>query len=267
MRAAFRYFAIVHYEDAVCVSGVHKAVRDQDYGLGALHLPDAVKDDLLALHIDVAGRLVENIDRTVMQQSSGEGQPLSLTAGKVLGVLRQLCVQAVRTLQEFIKPALRKDFPKLVIVCLRISHQEIVPDSPFEQIRAAADISDASHAALFRALGKVIGADHDRPALHSIAAGEKGRNGRFAAAALSHDTCEAVFGDLHIDPVQDFPLSVIREAYALKQEISAVLRELRGLHFRLFELQELEDPVACCHSVHCYMEVTAEPSHGKEEIR
>ena len=96
VRAAFRYFALVHHEDAVRVSGVHKAVRDQDYGLSPLHLPDAAEDDLFALHVDVAGRLVENIDRAVMQQRPGKGQSLSLAAGKVLRVLCQLRIQSVR---------------------------------------------------------------------------------------------------------------------------------------------------------------------------
>ena len=234
MSAALRYFALVHHENAVRVPGVHKAVRDQDYGLSALHLPDAAKDDLFALHIDVAGRLVENIDRAVMQQRPGKGQPLSLAAGKVLGVFCQLRIQAVRTLQEFIKPALRKDFPKHVIVCLGISHQEVVPDSSFKKIRVAADVSDPSHAALLRALGKVIWSDHDRTALHRAASGEKRCNGRFAAAALAHNAREAVFGDLHVDPVQDLPLSVIGETDALEKKIPAVFRELFRLLFRLF---------------------------------
>ena len=267
MRAALRYFALVYYENAVSVTCIHKAVRDQDDSLLPSHLADAVKDDLLALHIDVAGRLVENIDRAVMQKSPCKGKPLSLTAGKVLAVLGQLCVQAVRSFKELIHSALCQDFPEPVVVCLWISHQKIVPDSPLEQIRTAADICDPPHTALFRALRKVIWADHDRAALHGIAPDEKRRDGGFAAAALPHNARKTVLRDLHVDLVQDFPLSVVGETDALKQEIAAVYRELDGLRFRLFQFQEFEDPVAGRHSVHCHVEVAAEPSHGKEEIR
>ena len=52
-----------------------------------------------------------------------------------------------------------------------------------------------------------------------------------------------------------------------EEEISAAFGELHCLLRGLLGLKKLEDPVAGRHSVHSYVEIAAEPSHGEEEIR
>ena len=61
----------------------------------------------------------------------------------------------------------------------------------------------------------MLPADHDRPAVYSVAARENGGDRGFSAAALSDNSRIAVLRDLHIDLVQDFSLAVIGEAHAL----------------------------------------------------
>ena len=178
---------------------------------------DPLENDLLTLHIDIAGRLVKYIDRTVMQERSGKSQALLLSARQVLRVFREHCIKSVISLapKEFIHPALGKDLPQLVICRGRIAHKQVVPDRSLEEIGVGPDICDPLHNALFRALGERHAVDQDRTALHCIAAGKERRDRGFAASALSYDTDKAVSGDLHVDSAQDFPLSVIGKAHAL----------------------------------------------------
>ena len=112
----------------------------------------------------------------------------------------------------------------------------------------------------------MIRTDHDSSVAGRIPARQEGGDGGFAAAALSDDAHEAVFGNLHVDPVKDLPASVIGEAHALEKEISAILRKLSRFLLRLFELQKFKDPVAGSHAVHGHMEIASQLSHGQKEI-
>ena len=215
MGAVLRDFAAIDDKDPVRFSCIDQAMRDHDDSLAALQSADPVQNDLLTLHVDVAGRLVENIDRAVVQKRPREGEPLPLAAGKILGIFSQLRVKAVSAAQELVHSALRQDLPQFVIIRFGISHQKILPDSPLKQVGTGAYISDAPHDALLRAVLQMVGADHDRSAVYGVAACEKGGDGGFAAAALSYDPCEAVLRDLHGDSAQHLALSVIGEADAL----------------------------------------------------
>ena len=204
-----------------------------------------------------------------MQKGPGEGKSLPLAAGQIPGVFRELCVKPVIAVsaQKLIKPAFLQDFPHLIIICLRISHLQVVSHRAFKEIGAGADICDPLHNALLRAVGEMVRADHDRSVFHSIAACQKGSDGGLAAAALSYDAHKAVLRDLHVDLVEDLPLAVVREIHALEKEIPALCRKLCRFFLRLFDLEKLEDPVTSRHSVHGHMEITSQLPHGEEEIR
>ena len=150
-----------------------------------------------------------------MQKRPGKGKPLSLAAGQILRVLRQLHIQSVAGAQKLIQPALLQNFPKLFIIRVRISHQKVVPDAALEQVGTGSDIGHPSHAALLAAFGEMVGTDHDRAAVHCISACEERGDGGFAAAALADNTNKAVLRDLHVDLAKDIALPVIGEGNAL----------------------------------------------------
>ena len=80
MGSALGDFSLVDHKDPVRVPGIYQAVRDHDDRLCALESPDPVQNDLLALHINIAGRLIKNIDRTVVQKGPRQSNSLSLAA-------------------------------------------------------------------------------------------------------------------------------------------------------------------------------------------
>ena len=61
---------------------------------------DLRHDVVFAFYIDVGGRFVEDVHRTVVQQRAGERQPLALTAGEVAPFFGHERVQPVFAAQE-----------------------------------------------------------------------------------------------------------------------------------------------------------------------
>ena len=215
MIAALHELSVLHDEDPVGFPRIDQAVRDEDHRLPAGQRPDPVHDDLFALHVNVAGRLVKDIDRAVMQQGSRKGKSLFLSAREVLCVFRQPQVQGALFAGECIHPAGPKHFQEPLIGGRRIAHEEVVPDRSLKEIAGRPDICDASHQALLRAVCDRDPAYGDLALLCCKPPCEERRNGRFPASALADDPHEAVLWYLHVDPVQDFPLPVVGKAHAL----------------------------------------------------
>ena len=178
---------------------------------------DPREDDLFTLHVDIAGRLIEDIDRAVMQERPGKRQALLLSTRQVLCVFCKLRIQPVISLaaQEFVHSALCENLPQLFIRCSWIPHEQVVSDAALEEIGLRSNVSDSLHDALLRALGEGHAVDQDGTGFHGVSTCEERSDRGFSASALSHDADKAVLGNLHVDSVQDFPLPVVGEADAL----------------------------------------------------
>ena len=55
---------------------------------------------VFALHINIGGCFIENVDRTVVEQCPRQSQPLALAAGEIGGFFRQKRVQSLLVAQE-----------------------------------------------------------------------------------------------------------------------------------------------------------------------
>ena len=96
VRAGFGHPTVVEHHHLVGGHGVRHAVRDHDHGGGLRQFADRVQDHGLALGVHAAGGLVEDIDRGVAQQRTGDGDALALPAGQVRRVGGDRHVQSLR---------------------------------------------------------------------------------------------------------------------------------------------------------------------------
>ena len=96
MRALGDDAAAVHDHDAVRFQHGRQAMRDDQRG-PALHQPfQCALYGAFALCVQRAGRLVQQQDRSIFQQGSGDGDALLLAAGQAGAAFAQLAGETSR---------------------------------------------------------------------------------------------------------------------------------------------------------------------------
>ena len=86
--------------DAIAVHDGAEPVRDDEARAAAHELGEACLDEALALGVEVAGGLVENQDRRILEQCAGDGQALALAAGEVgAELVEQALAQVTRQVE------------------------------------------------------------------------------------------------------------------------------------------------------------------------
>ena len=223
-------------------------------------------DVVLALHVYVAGGLVEDVDLAVVQQRAGERQALALSSGEVGRALGELRVQAVLAAQEVREVHALQHLPKLGVGRVRLAHQQIRAHAAFEKVAPVAYIGHGAHQAALVYLGQLRAAHGDRAGVVLIPAHEYGRDGALAAAALSDHGGEAAAREAHVHAVQYLALRLVGKAQ-IPALYRAAGRHSPGLRLRLGQIQQAEYLVARRHAVHGYVEIAAQQAHGDEEVR
>ena len=87
--------AVLEHIDPASGRDVCQAMTDQDHGLVASDSAHGRHDRLLALDVDVARSLVQDINGRVVQEGSSQGQTLPLATGEVLSPLLDPGVQTI----------------------------------------------------------------------------------------------------------------------------------------------------------------------------
>ena len=82
--------AFVHHHQPVERGDRRKAMRDGDHRLVAHQILQALLDRRLHLRIERRRRLVEDEDRRILQDDAGDGDPLTLAAGKLDAALADM---------------------------------------------------------------------------------------------------------------------------------------------------------------------------------
>src|SRR5579863_202874 len=101
-------FAVAEADDAVGVGGDIRFMGDEDDGVAVLVQPPEERHDFLAgLRIEIAGGLVGEEDRRIVDERASDGHALALSAGKFVGFVHHAAGQVhlregrFRTLQAF----------------------------------------------------------------------------------------------------------------------------------------------------------------------
>ena len=100
MRAALCDCAVAHDIDAVCFDRICKAVRDENNGFLLGQPADLPHDDFLALGVDAASRLIEYINRRIMQHGASQCETLALSAGEIAAEFCQLGIESLACPEE-----------------------------------------------------------------------------------------------------------------------------------------------------------------------
>ena len=117
--------AVLHVQNAVRRHHVCKAVGNNCHARKGAEGADDLHDDALALGVDVAGGLVENIDPLGGGEVDGQRQALLLPAGDVRCVLVQHKIKAATLPHKAVQPHKGKRPPHLLLRRVRVCQQEV----------------------------------------------------------------------------------------------------------------------------------------------
>ena len=115
MAAAFLYFPFFHIVDIVRGDDVCKAVRNDNYAFVLAHCLDVIHNDSFALNVDIARRLVKDVDIFVRHEVDRKRQPLFLPARYVVCILCDDLIQPAVLLYEIGEVNFFKSAPDFLV--------------------------------------------------------------------------------------------------------------------------------------------------------
>ena len=148
-----------------------------------------------------------------MQQSSGQSQPLTLTAGKVAAPFHQFGIQTSLAFQKFIQVYFFQYGLHLFFGRHGSCHQKIFPDRSLKQITIVGHHCHVGQQAVLLNPGQFLSSNPDRSAIAPIPAGEQAGNGTLSTAGGSHQGDESILRKLKRHLIQNLPLPVVGKAY------------------------------------------------------
>ena len=83
MRPAFCNGSVIEHINMVGAHYIGKPVGNEDHRFAFCQLMDFTHNIVFALHINVGGGFIKNINRAVVQKRPCKRQPLALPAGEV----------------------------------------------------------------------------------------------------------------------------------------------------------------------------------------
>ena len=117
--------AVLHVQNAVRRRHVGQTVGDDRHASKGAEGADDLHDDALALGVDVAGGLIENIDPLGGGEVDGQRQALLLPAGDVRRVLVQHKIKAAPLPHKAVQPHKGKRPPHFLLRRVRVCQQEV----------------------------------------------------------------------------------------------------------------------------------------------
>ena len=100
MTADVDHAPLIHHGDAIAGEHRAQAVGDHQHGAPGAELGDRLVDLLLALGVDLAGRLVHEQDRGITQHGAGDGNALTLANLRAAEQLERKVEQRTAELNE-----------------------------------------------------------------------------------------------------------------------------------------------------------------------
>ena len=154
--------------------------------------------------VQIPGRFVGNQKGGIGDDGAGDGDPLLLAAGHLLGIMIHPVLQAHHAQGHFgvlppFPPGERGQVERQLDVFDRLEHGDKVVE-----LKDEADVIGAPMGELgLRKGGDVDAAHPDRPAVRLVDPGQEVQEGRFPGTGRSHQRQELPFGDVKGDIVQN----------------------------------------------------------------
>ena len=169
---------------------------DTDDSLSSIVFAEIFQKLLLSLHVECAGRLIKQQDRTLSQEGTSNCDTLSLTFAKTCSKLATNSIKPVRTIHHEACTSRLERFPHVLLGCIRIAEQQVVANGSAKEciaLRHINEVAAGSGRNLFR-LRLVV---HLNCSLRRLEQSKNETNeGSLSCTCLSKDSCGGTFWEI-----------------------------------------------------------------------
>lgn len=233
------------HQDGVAAEGCCvRVVGDEDEGALTQAGADTLDEHTFGLGVEGGGRLVEQEDAALAEQSACYGDPLGLSFAESGSAFAAEGIEAVREVEDEVGDRYVEGVAHLFVSGVGLAYEEVVTDCAADQGVALWDVDDVAAGArrgLYGLAGAVI--------LHcSLVRGEEGEHesyeGALAYACLPHDGCHGAWTEVVGEAFDDVSVAVrVAEGYVFESDSELSFESDRFAFFflRKVELTETVD--------------------------
>ena len=89
MLSGFRHPTVFQHKDAIAPYNISKSMRNQEYRSALCELMDDLHNHFFAFRINIRGRFIKNIDRSIVEECSCKRKSLLLPSGNIAAVRKE----------------------------------------------------------------------------------------------------------------------------------------------------------------------------------
>ena len=184
-RSAFDYTPVLKHQDPRGIADGGETMGDHEGGAALHHFVESGIHLRLGDGVECAGRLVQDQDWRILQQCTGDRQPLALAARQHAAALAGVGLEAAAALDEFERLRALGRFPHLGLGGVRLADAQILRDRAVEQQRLLKDDADVSPQRCQRDPAHVHAVDPDEAGLRIEGAMQQRNRCRLAGAGCA----------------------------------------------------------------------------------
>ena len=215
-----------------------RVVGDEDEGALAQAGADALDEQTFGLGVEGGGRLIEQEDAALAEETACYGDPLGLSFAESGSAFAAEGIEAVREVEDEVGDRCVEGVAHLFVGGVCLAYEEVVTDGAADQSVALWDVDDVASGArrgLYGLAGAVI-------LYCSLVWGEEGEHesyeGALADACLAHDGCHGAWTEVVGEAFDDVSVAVrVAEGYVFEADSELSFESDR---FAFFFLREVE---------------------------
>ena len=237
------------HQDGVAAEGCCvRVVGDEDEGALAQAGAYALDEQTFSLGVEGGGRLVEQEDAALAEETACYGDPLGLSFAESGSAFAAEGIEAVWEVEDEVGDRCVEGVTHLFVGSVGLAYEEVVTDCAADQGVALRDVDDVATGArrgLYGLAGAVV-------LYCSLVWGEEGEHesyeGALADACLAHDSCHGAWTEVVGESFDDVSVAVRvaeGDVFETDSELSFESDRLAFLFLREVELAEAVDGGYC----------------------
>ena len=192
-------------------------MRDHERGALTAQSIQRLLNQFFGFIVHSAGGFIEQQDRGIFQQGTGDGEALPLAAAELGATLARHGVQTLlQSPDERVSVGRGEDGPKFLLRSLRLGQQQVFPDARVEQKTLLGDVADVVAQPFFGQLRQWHAIDEDAALVTLVKACQQIQQRTFARARRSDDSDGLAGQGFHGDVADHWGFFRIRKRHPLK---------------------------------------------------
>ena len=200
MRATVKDAALLHDDDLICFQNRRKAVCDGDDRFAGGEVVNGLLNDFFALRVERGGGFIQQQDRRITQNGTGDGDALLLTAGEIAPAFTGDGIVAIADLlDEFMGMRFFGSGDDFRLGGIKAAIADVFTDGVVKQEGVLTDDANVGAQRILRAGADVFSIQQDRASVRIVKAQQEGEERALARTAAADEGVEFAGIKLQVD--------------------------------------------------------------------